>query len=294
MLEIQRNRLSRPPIALMLVLLGSFAGVFSACSNPFVPLDQQLAKPALAVEDAPPALVRIATCWTALPIAEDLVAAYVGGEAALSVDLMPSSPRIAEDLLTAGQADLAIVGRLPGDSPPTEGGNTALVGLGAISIVTHKDSPLRQISSSELAEVFTGHRLDWRELRAGNGAIEIVCQEDGSIARRVFDAAILGQRSASSAAILMPHDRGVVEYVAQHSRAIGYVAAAYIDSRVKQVAIDGTLPTPAEIKSGRYPLTYSLVILTRPDASREAQRIVAFAESSVGRQAIEKRHVSLR
>ena len=291
--EIKRSGLNYPPIAL-LVLLGLFTGVFSSCSNPFVPLDRQIAKPASAAEDAPPALVRIATCWAALPVAEDLVAAYINDEAALSVDLIPSSPRIAEDLLTAGQADLAIVGRLPGDLSPTEGGNAVLIGLGAIGIITHKDSPLRQISATELAEVFTGRRLDWGELRAGNGPVEIVCQENGSIARRVFDAAILGQRPASSAAILMPHDRGVVEYVAQHSRAIGYVAAAYIDSRVKQVAIDGTLPLPAEIKSGRYPLTYSLVILTRSDAPREAQKIVAFAESNAGRHAIEKRHIPPR
>lgn len=291
MYDIQHNSLRRPSIASVLILLGLFGGVFSACSNPFVPLDQQIAKPASAAEEAPPALVRIATCWAALPVVEDLVAAYVGDDAALSVDLMPSSPRIAEDLLAAGQADLAIVGRLPGDSSSIEGGHAVLIGLGAIGVIVHKDSLLRQISAVELAEVFAGRRLDWGELRAGNGPIEIVCQENSSVAHRVFDAAILRQSSASSAAILMPHDRGVVEYVAQRSRAIGYVAAAYIDSRVKQVAIDGALPTPAEIKSGRYPLTYSLVILTRPDAPREAQKIAAFAESNAGRHAIEKRHI---
>jgi len=57
---------------------------------------------------------------------------------------------------------------------------------------------------------------------------------------------------------------------------------------------DGRRPTAIEVRSGRYPLGYPLVLLTPSDAAREAERWIAHALGNRGRQVIERRYTAPR
>lgn len=278
-----------------------FATVFSllalcACAGTFDPLSRKEAQLASESQASEPVLVRIAACSAALPLANDLTAAYATGDSHLLFDLTSSSSRIATELVLAGQTDLAIVGgKVDPDILAREradglGLRSEVLATDAIGIVVHKDWPLDRLTTSELASLFAGYYLDWQQLQAGSGQPAIVCREQGSVARTVFERVIMGEWFVTSSAILMPHDRGVVEYVGEHPGAIGYASVTHADDRVKLVALDGTLPTTREIERGRYPLTYPLVLLASPKAPREALRLVDFAKSSQGRRIIKQRY----
>jgi phosphate transport system substrate-binding protein len=272
--------------------------ILAACTGALKPLEQSGVAAGEEGAQASPVLVRVATCWSGLPLAEDLAAAYALVAPDVSVDIMPSSSRVAASLAGAGQVDLAIVEQRPGSeaAPPADGderkaGTPAVLALNTIGVIVPKDSPLSQLSSAELSTLFLGRYLDWEELQAGKGRIEIVSQEAGSAARNLFEERILGGSPTSSAAIVVPHDRGVLEYVAQHQGAIGYLSTSYVDERVKLMAIDGIPPQATEVERGRYPLVHPLVLLTAPHAPPAALRLAAFASSNKGRQAIAKRYV---
>jgi len=272
--------------------------ILAACTGALKPLEQSGVAAGEEGAQASPVLVRVATCWSGLPLAEDLAAAYALVAPDVSVDIMPSSSRVAASLVGAGQADLAIVEQRPGSeaAPPADGderkaGTPTVLALNTIGVIVPKDSPLSQLSSAELSTLFLGRYLDWEELQAGKGRIEIVSQEAGTAARNLFEERILGGSPTSSSAIVVPHDRGVLEYVAQHEGAIGYLSTSYMDERVKLMAIDGIPPQATEVERGRYPLVHPLVLLTAPHAPPAALRLAAFASSNKGRQAIAKRYV---
>jgi phosphate transport system substrate-binding protein len=277
------------------------ACALSACAVLLRPQAEREGEPGEGSGQSGPPLVRLAVCWAALPLAEDLAAAYVAVDPGLSVDIVPSNSRVVAGLVTAGQADLAIVDQEPGVTPLPEADEDShrssgmrVLALDTTAVIVHKDLPLTQLAATDLAALYAGHRLDWEELQAGKGRIEVVSQEEGSEVRRLFEGAILGGSPASSAAVVVPHDRGALDYVAQHPDAIAYVSTAYVDERVKVVAIDGVLPTRAEVERGRYPLAHPLVLLTAAHAPAEALRLAAFALSNKGQQAISRRYVLSR
>jgi len=244
-----------------------------------------------------PVLVRLAACSTGLPLANELIEACPTDHGRLLFELEPANSQIALELVLAGQADLAIVGEevdleaLSGEGAKGRGLIAQVLAIDAIGVIVHRDHPLREISTADLAALFGGYHLDWEELDAGSGQPELVCREQGSAARIVFERLVMGDSPVSSAAVVMPHDQGVVEHVAQHPGAVGYVSTAYADDRVRLVAIDGVLPTASEIGRGRYPLTHPLVLVTSPEAPREASRLVEFARSAQGRRLIGQSYV---
>lgn len=281
-----------PPLALALLCTLALVG----CTAVLRPLDQR--EGGEGASQGTPLLVRFATCWSGQPLAEDLAAAYALVAPEVSVDIVPTTSRVAESLVRGGQADLAIIEEQPGAEalPPEEADEhkattPAVLATNVVGVIVHADSPLARLSTTELATLFLGRYLEWEELRAGHGRITPVCQETGTAARRLFEERILGGLPTSSAAVMVPHDRGVLEYVAQHPEAIGYLSTACVDERVKVIAVDGLLPTAAEVERGRYPLAHALVLITAPRAPAEALRLAAFATSNKGRQVIAKRYL---
>lgn len=284
-------------VAFLVVLLSTLLG----CRRVLQPLDDREPSPVQEPDGPTPVLVRIVACWPAFPLAEDLVAAYAADHPNALIDLAPASSSVARGLVAAGRVDMAIVGEMPDSRGPTRSSrddSSSLVSeplaLDAIGVIVHADSSLREVSVAELASLFAGYRLDWEELGAGQGRPEILIREEGSAMRRAFDEIVMGQQTVSSASVVLPHDNAILEYVAEHPRAIGYLSKAYVDDRVRLVAIDGFEPTRDEIRRGRYPLVYPLAILLSPKAPAEASCLSSFALSSKGRDIVEQRYVPHR
>lgn len=159
-----------------------------------------------------------------------------------------------------------------------------------MAVVAHPALGLSDLTAGQLAALYAGEYLRWDELGGSAEAVEVLVHAPGSMERAVFEQAFMGETAPSSFAIVVPHDRAVIEYVAEHPGAIGYVSNAYVDDRVQVLAIDGRRPTASEIRSGRYPLGYPLMLLTPSDGAREAERWAVHALGNRGRQVIERRY----
>jgi len=272
--------------------------LLTGCKVALLPLDQQLPEAPLEAEAPEVILVRVATCWAGQPLAEALIATHTTDQALLSFDLTTSSSRIARDALDAGQAELAIVGpslgtpdgvpSTPGIDPPQE------LALDALALIVHPSLALHGITRENLVEVYAGRVLEWESLGGAAGRPAPISLSGDSYGRALFQRVVMGKEAISSATILMPHDRAVVEYVAAHPEAIGYVSRAHVDERVRMLALDGVEPTVANLKRGAYPLTYSLYLLRAPGASGAATRLATFATASRARGLIEARYVAVR
>ena len=280
----------------MLLLLAAVP--FSACRSLLTRLDRQETPLPQEVEEPRPVVVHMATCWAGLPLAEGLVAAYLTQDPPVSFDIIPCNSSLAENLVAAGQADLAIVVQAPAaetagqsEGVASQGPAGRVVAMDAIGIIVHTDSALADLTMEELADLFAGYHLDWQELDTGYGRPEIVTREEGSALRTIFEQTVMGERSISSAAILMPHERGMVEYVAEHQNAIGYVSRVWADDSVKLVPIEGSAPAASEIEGGRYPLSYCLAMVISADAPSEASLLVSFAMSDAEHGIIEEHYL---
>ncbi|MFO7917689.1 MAG: substrate-binding domain-containing protein [Anaerolineae bacterium] len=269
-------------IGLVLMLLG--------CERVLVPLHEQ--ETSLGQGDAgeDSILLRMAVCWAGLPLARDLAAAYTAENPRVSTDIVTCDTAVAHDLFASGQVDLAIVSETRGCRGNGDSAS-AVLALDALVVVVPRRSSLNGVARDELSALFGGYYLDWQELSAGHGQPELVVREADSMARELFASYVMEERTVSSAALVMPHDRAVLEHVAQEANAVGYISRAYVDEGVKVLAIDGVAPTREAIQEGEYPLVYCLRVRASDAGSREATDFVSFMRSRKGQRLIADRYV---
>ncbi len=278
----------------LLALAAFLALALAGCETLFTPVREPAPEERPEDDAWTPQVVRLAVSWAALPLAEDLRAAYTGYRAGVSIEITPMSSAQAHSLAAAGQVDLAIVSAP--DLTTARAWRPGLpwrrLALDGLALIVHRDRPLNQIGEGALAELYAGYVADWSALGAGAGTPVLAIQSAEATARQVFDAAIMGEHELSTAALVLPHDEAVLAYVAEHPLAIGYLSAAYSgrDGRVKAVSLDGLLPSRAQIEVGGYPLAYELLIAVAPEAPEEAARLEEFALGRLGRELIAERY----
>lgn len=274
------------PLARLLLILILPLSLAGACERLFLPLGEQEAALTRASETAKPSLLRVATCWAGLPLMQDIAAALQAERPSLSIEIAAATSAAAAEMLVAGAVDLALLADARGASPAGD-----VIALDALCLIVAAEAPLQEISLQELAALYGGYRLDWAELGAGRGAPQVITYGAETAPAQLFRRAVMGKDEITTAALVMPHDSAVVEYVVAHREAIGYVSRAYVDERVRPLRLGDHSPTATAIRQGRYPLSYRLILQLAPDASQEAAQMRAFLSTPQGRKLIEKRYV---
>jgi phosphate transport system substrate-binding protein len=204
---------------------------------------------------------------------------------------MAGETRRCEEMLYAGDADLALVLRLPGEgaapAPPVRETAVAVDGL---AVIVHPSRALYDISSSALSALYAGRLADWTLLGEAAETTQPLSLPEGAFARDLLTSKTLGGGALTTAALLLPHDRAMVAYVATHPGAIGYSSRAATGEGVKAISLDGLLPSPDNLARGAYPLAYEIALLSRDDASPEANRLAAFLRGRKGQALVTERY----
>ena len=282
------------PLLGALLLIGVALLSVVGCRGLLAPLEDPNAALPQAPMAANTSLVRIATCWEALPLAESLTQAYAADNPRISFDLIPGSSRSARSLMEAGQADLALVAQ----PIAVKGGASEVpaqtLALDAVVIAVNAANSLEGISREEAAALYGGYRLDWAELGGGTGRPELVSRAPDAVGRSLFEQAVMSGAAVSSAALVMPHDRAVLDRVAEHPAATGHLSRGTLDDRVRDLALDGVRATPDAIRDGRYPLVLALRALVPETAPGETTRFLTYALGSKGQAVAAQRYVPAR
>ena len=174
-----------------------------------------------------------------------------------------------------------------------EGYRLVRVARDAIAVIVHPRNPITNVTTLQLRALFGGEVLDWAGLGGPEGEPQIVSREDGSGTRQSFEARIMGDRRVTLNALVMPATGAVVDYVAAHRLAAGYVSLDAVDDRVRAVPVEGLLPSKQAAASGAYHLTRILYLAAREPSSPGASVFLEFAEGAEGQLVWAKHHVPL-
>jgi phosphate transport system substrate-binding protein len=189
----------------------------------------------------------------------------------------------ARERLESGKADVALLaGSL---DPQPDGWQQRPLALEGLALIVHPSRAVSEVGLAQLQMVFSGRTTSWDALGDAVGEILPVSRENGSAARDAFQDTVLRDKAVTSLAILMPSSAAVVEYVAAHPDAIGYVAAHWA-AGVKTLQVEGSLPTPGAAKQGTYPLVMTGYLVWGANPTAEAQVFLDFAASPAGRTII--------
>ncbi len=229
-----------------------------------------------------------------MPVLRELGQAYQARHPNVLVDVQGGGSGIGVSLLGAGAADLAAVSWQEEGSQPPKGLSAAPIGRDAVAIVVHPQNRVKGLTLLQVRAIYRGEILDWAALGGPAEEPIVVSREDGSGTRTAFETLTMGGDRVTLNALVMPTSVAVVDYVARHRAAIGYVTMAALTDTVRAVPVEELLPSPANVRSGAYHLSRALYLYAPDPAPPATQAFVDFVLSPAGQAIVAKFHVPLR
>lgn len=170
--------------------------------------------------------------------------------------------------------------------------------LDGLSVVAHKDNPVTQLTLGQLAGMFTGKIVNWKEVGGPDLPIVLLSREVNSGTHVYFKEHVLrGGDSKSKTeftpyALLMPSSQAIADEAADNPACIGYFGMGYNNPRLKEIAIaedaasPAVLPAIETIMDGSYPISRPLFVYTDGEPQGAVRKFLEFAMSPRGQELV--------
>ena len=163
--------------------------------------------------------------------------------------------------LAAGKTDIGNASRALKDGEKETGAVENVVAIDGIAVITHKDNTVDNLTSEQLADIYTGKITNWKDLGGADEAIVVLGREAGSGTRGAFEE-LLKVDDQCKYAQELDSTGGVLAKVASTPGSIGYVSLDVVDDTVKALSLDDVAPTEENIVAGSYKLSRPFVMAT--------------------------------
>lgn len=119
---------------------------------------------------------------------------------------------------------------------------SAQIATQRLVLAAHPSSRLKELSSEQLASLYSGAITTWEELApdgTAQGEIHNWGYPAGDDFQVLIDALILGQAARASAYYQAPDPEAARQMIASDAAALGFLPAAMLDESIKEVQISG-------------------------------------------------------
>ncbi|MCX5642343.1 MAG: phosphate ABC transporter substrate-binding protein [Candidatus Omnitrophica bacterium] len=229
------------------------------------------------------------------PFAELWAEAYAVTHPEVNVIIQGGGSSAGVESALTGTSDIGMSSReLKPEEEFDSGGQKILhivpVAFDAIAVIANAKSPLTNITSAQLRNLFAGHidKLDARP-------VTVVTREEGSGTRKSFEESVMkapGSKTMeriSNSALVQDSNGAIREIVAGDPNAIGYISLGLVDKRVKPLAIDNILPTVETIKNGNYKIVRRFLFVLKTRNNPLSEDFIKFCLSPEGQNLVAKK-----
>ncbi|QJQ11399.1 OmpA family protein [Pseudomonas putida] len=199
--------------------------------------------------------------------------------------------------LGRGDADLAAASRPINDSEVRQlralgdlraAAAEQVIGLDGVAVIVHPDNPMPQLSTQQLAQIFSGQIQRWEQLGIAGGAIHLYARDDNSGTFETFKALVLEPQhnELSAKARRFESSDELAAQVATDRQAIGFSSLAAVHGAKVLAVAEGDapamLPERALVASEDYPLSRRLYFYLPANPKPQARALADFAQSPAG------------
>jgi len=172
--------------------------------------------------------------------------------------------------------------------------NEIKVALDGLAVVVNPQNSIDKLTLDQLAAIFTGKVVNWKELGGKDEKIVILSREVNSGTHVYFKEHVLRKNDPSSqeefapSALMLSSSQAIADEVAGNSAAIGYYGMGYISPKQRPVAIaksdkdEYVSPSIENVLAGKYPISRPLFVYTNGTPSGLVGAFVEFALSPEG------------
>lgn len=241
--------------------------------------------------DAMSGAITIAGNGPELRVVEQLTRAFERSHLGTVIEIRWDPSFHPVNMVKSGEADFAVAGQ-------TESELVAIpIAWDGIAVVVDFTNPVKEVTSRQVAAMFSGKVSRWSSLGGTDNRIEIIDRPPNQHIRGTFEAAlgIAGQIPAS--AQVRRSDQRAISTVAGNGSAVTYaslgvaVDAVTYGVGVALLSIDGVEPAKQTVKDGRYPFRRPVLLLRKKEAVPAAEAFAEFARSREGQDIVEETFV---
>jgi len=246
------------------------------------------------VTPAAPATLRIAGSTSLKTTLNELAAAYQAGHPQTVVEVLGGGTAIGIQELRGQEIDLAAVSWRSDDKETPDALNVIPIARDGLAIIVNPQNTITNVTSLQLRALYRGETLDWGAVGGSGGEPVVISREDGSGSRMAFEALAMDGDRVTLNALVMPTSQAVVDYVASHRNAVGYVSTGVMTDTVRAVPLEDIPPTTATVRAGEYRLGRVLYLYAPQPATPEIQAFLDFVLSPAGQTIVSRRLAPMR
>ncbi len=159
----------------------------------------------------------------------------------------------------------------------------------ALVFFVHRDNPVVNLSLEQLRDIYAGKIRSWETVGGPDTRI-FAFQTDDERTQQALANMVMRDRTTIRP--LMDPTASVADY-SNRPDALGYAFfwranRLFPDGKIRFLTIDGIAPTPENIRSGRYPLTFPLVMATRQSPGKEVRELMDWICGPEGQELIDR------
>ena len=181
----------------------------------------------------------------------------------------------------AGSCDLGLSSRELSDDELSQGAVANVIAKDGVAVVVNPENPVTELTSEQIAKIFTGEITNWSELGGEDAEIAVFGRDSASGTRSAFEE-ILGIEDQCAYLNEYSSTGDVIGNVASNPNAIGYASLSAVDESVAAVSVDGVIPTEETVADGSFPIQRPFVVVTveGTELSPAAQAFLDYAMSA--------------
>ena len=220
---------------------------------------------------------------TVAPLASEIAKRFESKHPGIRVDVQTggSSRGIAD-----ARQELADLGMVSRALKPDEKDFMAFtIATDGICIIVHQSNPISKLEDQQIVDIYTGKVNNWKQVGGKDAPITVVNKADGRSTLELFLLHFKLKAPDVKASVVIGDNQQGIKTVAGNLNSIGYVSigSAEYDSGagvpIKLLPVGGIAATIANVKSGKFPLSRPLNLVTKIKPEGIVKEFLDFAQS---------------
>ncbi|MDR1542113.1 MAG: substrate-binding domain-containing protein [Clostridiales bacterium] len=232
--------------------------------------------------------IKVSGSTTVLPIMQAAADKLLAANAGLSIAVSGGGSGAGIKDTSSGANNVGMSSRELTDDEKVELVPIAIASDG-IAIIVHPGNPVKNLTKEQAAQIFLGEIKNWQDVGGNNAPILVQTRETGSGMLATLEEMLLDKQTVVGTATPFSSSALIKQAVASSANAIGFDSIGFVDSTVSAVSLDGISANETTVKSAAYPLSRSLYVLTKSNATGINAKLIDYLRTpSVQTDIIEK------
>jgi phosphate transport system substrate-binding protein len=176
------------------------------------------------------------------------------------------------------------------------------IGYEAVAIYVSKSNPVKNLKKEQLKGIFTGKIKNWKEVGGSNAPITpIISPGENRAIVSMFEELVMNNAPYGTGykSIVQPSDK--IEAISKDENSICAESlglqsslSAEVRGKVKVMSVNSVEPNDKNVRSGAYPITTPLLLVTKGLPNSAVKKFIDFMLSKDGQEIVDKNFIPVR